>query len=290
MAPLLGAACVGNDAAGDLQAEPTGASQTSVTLSASTIPTTAIPTTTPPTAPAITGISLTAPDWLGSRTLETTATGFAAAVSTPPELIDRRLPTPDVLALPTTYGYESTIEPLQGEPLARSTWNPSCPVEADELRYLTMTFWGFDERPHLGEMIVHADVADDIVDVFGRLYDSRYPIEEMRIVEPYELDLEPTGDGNNTTSFVCRVVTGGSTFSQHAYGLALDLNPFHNPYIRRELVLPELASSYLDRSEVRPGMVYDGGPAVEAFTSIGWGWGGQWNSLKDYQHFALHNR
>jgi hypothetical protein len=105
-------------------------------------------------------------------------------------------------------------------------------------------------------------------------------------VLPYDPDAPPTGDGNGTGGFVCRPTTGGSSYSQHAYGLAIDVNTFQNPYTKGSVVLPELASSYLDRGWVRPGMVVADGPVVDAFAAVGWEWGGAWSSLKDYQHFS----
>lgn len=237
-----------------------------------------------------TTLTLTTPPWLGSRVLPTTPSGFAEAQPTPAELIDRRLPSPDPLAPPADDAFSFTISELAGEPLQRSTWSSDCPVPAAQLSYLTVSFWGFDERPHTGELIVAADQAENIVEVFRQLHAARFPIEEMRIVEPADLIAAPTGDGNNTASFVCRSVTGGSRFSEHAYGLAIDINPFHNPYLRDELVIPELATSYGDREAVLPGMVSAGDDVVTAFEDIGWSWGGNWKSLKDYQHFSLNNR
>ncbi len=235
--------------------------------------------------------AVTPPDWLGSRPLPTTDDGSVVPQTTPEELVDRRFITTDTLAPPAGDAFESSIEPLAGEPLDRSTWTADCPVTVDELRYLTMSFWGFDDRPHTGEMIVNASVAEDVVAVFERLYEVRFPIEEMRIVTRADLDAAPTGDGNMTTAFVCRKVVGGSDeFSQHAFGLAVDINPFQNPYIKGDVVLPELATSYTDRSEPKPGMHLEGGPAVAAFDEIGWGWGGRWRTLKDYQHFSLNSR
>lgn len=232
-----------------------------------------------------------APDWLGTRVLPTLPDGTVVTPqTTPPELIDRRLITEDLLPPPTGEEFEHTIQPLPAEVAARSTWNDGCPVALDELSYLTMSFWGFDGLAHTGEMIVHAEVAADIVTVFAALFEARFPMEEMRVTAPAELNAEPTGDGNNTTAFVCRAVTGGSRFSEHAYGLAIDVNPFHNPYQRGDVVLPELAGSYLDRDAVRPGMVIADDPVVSAFAAIGWSWGGRWQSLKDYQHFTLNNR
>ncbi len=172
----------------------------------------------------------------------------------------------------------------------RSTWNPDCPVTLDQLRYLRLSFWGFDGLHHQGEMIVHADSAEDIVSVFGKLHEARFPIEEMRVVTDEDVSAKPTGDGNNTSAFVCRNVTNGSSFSQHAYGLAIDVNPFHNPYQRGALVLPELATTYLDRDDLRLGMVTEGDVVHRAFADIGWGWGGKWRSLKDYQHFSANGK
>lgn len=139
---------------------------------------------------------------------------------------------------------------------------------------------------HTGELLVNEAVARQLVSVFRRLYDKRFPIEEMRVTRKDELDAPPTGDGNNTGAFNCRPVVGQKAFSQHAYGLAIDVNPFQNPYLKGDLVLPELASSYQDRGWRRPGMILPGGQVVRAFASIGWEWGGAWHSLKDIQHFS----
>ena len=98
------------------------------------------------------------------------------------------------------------------------------------------------------------------------------------------------GDDNLTAAYQCRASTGSSRWSQHAYGRAIDINPFQNPYRKdtREgrVVLPAYATAYLDRSLVRPGMIVEGDVAVDAFDAIGWGWGGRWNTLKDWQHFS----
>lgn len=227
-------------------------------------------------------------------TLVTTPRGEVVVQPTPPALQNRQLPTVSVLPPPATDEFASQVQPLEGEPLQRSTWNELCPVAPQDLRYVTVSFWGFDGGHHTGELIVGADEADNIVAVFAQLHAIRFPIEQMRIVTPSDVFGRPTGDGNNTASYVCRQVTGGTGFSEHASGLAIDINPFQNPYQRDEVVIPALASSYLDRSNLRPGMIVAGDPAgdvaIAAFAAAGWAWGGNWNSLKDYQHFALNNR
>ncbi len=230
------------------------------------------------------------PDWLGRRTLPTTQDGAVVPQTTPEVLRSRRIATTDRLPPPADDRFEATIAPVDGAILDRSTWGDGCPVEPEDLSYLTLSFWGFDGRAHTGEMIVNRDVADDVAGVFDRLFTARFPIEEMRITTRADLDAEPTGDGNNTSAFVCRPVTGGTSFSEHAFGLAIDINPFHNPYQRDDLILPELAGHYLDRDLGQPGMIIAGDVAVEAFAAIGWAWGGDWNSLKDYQHFSRSGR
>ena len=203
----------------------------------------------------------------------------------------RRWNTRDTIpALPGT-GFKAVVaDPAPERVLARSTWKPRCPVGRDDLAWIRMTYRGFDDARHSGEMLVNAAVSGDVVEVFRRLYAAEFPIESMGIARLEDLGAPPTGDGNGTGAFACRPIRGGTAYSQHAYGLAVDLNPFQNPYRRGDVVLPELASAYLDRDWLRPGMITPDGPAVRAFASVGWEWGGTWSSLKDYQHFSLTGR
>lgn len=166
------------------------------------------------------------------------------------------------------------------------TWRPECPVPLDDLRYLRVSFWGFDNRPHIGELVVHQRVAGEVVEVFAALFRERFPIEAMRLPTTADLHAHPTGDGNVTAGFVCRKTRQQSGWSAHAYGLAIDINPFQNPFVRDDLVLPELASAYVDRSWQRPGMVHPDGPVTDVFDEIGWTWGGSWQTPRDYMHFS----
>jgi hypothetical protein len=251
------------------------------------------PTSTSTTAAVVTTTTTTAPVWVvGANPLPLRPDGFGEVQPTPAVLVDRRLPTVDRLPPPVSGGFESTIAPITDEVRARmgGTWQEGCPVELEDLRYVTVSFRGFDGAAHTGELVLHADVAGDVVEVFRRLFDAGFPLEEMRLVTDADLAAPPTGDGNNTAAFVCRVVRGGTRFSAHASGLAIDVNPFHNPYRRDDLVLPELASAYLDRSNVRPGMLLDGDVAVRAFEAIGWTWGGRWDDPLDTMHFSATGR
>ncbi len=236
------------------------------------------PTSTPPPA---------APSWVvGAEPLPLRPDGYGEVLPTPPVLVNRRLPTVDRLPPPPGDRYVATSAPVPAGAVARSTWHRGCPVAPAGLRYLTMSFRGFDGRAHTGEMIVARAVAADVTRVFGRLFAARFPIEEMRVVDRPELDAAPTGDGNNTTAFVCRRAVGQHRWSAHALGLAIDVDPFVNPYTRGDLVLPELASSYVDRSRRRPGMIAPGDEVVRAFRAIGWTWGGGWSDPVDLQHFS----
>lgn len=232
-------------------------------------------------------------DWdLGAHPLPLRPDGFGVMGPTPPALVERRFATVDLLPPPEDGRFHSTVGPVTDEIRRRmgKTWSPACPVGLDDLRYLTVSFRGFDGRAHTGELVVAASEAADVVSVFDALFAAAFPIEEMRLPTTADVDAHPTGDGNNTAGLVCRATRGGGSWSAHAYGLAIDVNPFNNPYQNGDVVLPELASSYLDRSWHRPGMVQPGSVAVREFARIGWSWGGAWSSLKDYQHFTATGR
>jgi hypothetical protein len=232
-------------------------------------------------------------DWeLGAHPLPLRPDGLGEMGPTPSELVERRFPTVDLLPPPADGGFHSTIGPVTPEVRKRmgKTWSPACPVDLDGLRYLTVSFRGFDGLAHTGELVVAASEAEGVVSVFDALFAVDFPIEEMRLPTTADVEAHPTGDGNNTAALVCRASTGGSSWSAHAYGLAIDVNPFDNPYEKGDVVLPELASSYLDRSWQRPGMIQPDSVVVREFARIGWSWGGAWSSLKDYQHFSATGR
>lgn len=226
------------------------------------------------------------PAWLGKRVLPQGPDGLGIARSTPALLRNRRLATTDLLPPPPSARFRSSIGRVSKAVLRRSSWRPACPVKAGDLAYVKVAFWGFDRRTHTGELLVHEDAADEVVSVFRSLHRARWPIEEMRITRRVELDAPPTGDGNNTGAFACRPARLSDEWSEHAYGLALDINPFHNPYVRDDVVLPERAIAYRNRSWNRPGMIFPGDVVTRAFARIGWGWGGDWSSAKDWMHFS----
>lgn len=228
------------------------------------------------------------PEWLGRAVLEKQDNDLALPVETPPELRDRRLsPRPGAHPDPSSDAWFVEITPVPVEVLERSSWREECPVPAEDLAYVVMPFWGFDMRAHTGEMITSAAHAEDLASVFEQMYERRFPIEEMRVTTWEEVRGDHTGDLNVTISFECRMVTGGfDRWSQHAHGLAVDINPFHNPWVRDGYVFPELASAYRDRTWLRPGMVETQRQMIADFQGIGWDWGGTWTDLDDWMHFS----
>ena len=172
----------------------------------------------------------------------------------------------------------------------RFSYRDGGPVAPSELRLVRVSYWGFDGRAHNGSLVVNRRVTRDIVAVFRRLYAARFPIRRMVPVSAYRGSDDASMAADNTSAFNCRPVEGTTTWSMHAYGLAVDLNPVENPYVRGKHVSPPAGARYLDRGRGRAGMAREGGVAVRAFAAVGWEWGGRWTSARDYQHFSTNGR
>ncbi len=198
-------------------------------------------------------------------------------------------PHRDDAALPAYSWSVQRIGPTLQHRMRRSH-RPGCPVPFRDLRYLRMTYLGFDGRARTGEMAIHKDYASQIAEVFQRLYDARWPIRRMRLVDDYGGDDALSMAANNTSGFNCRRVAGSHTWSDHAYGAAIDINPVQNPDLSGSSVAPGAGRRFaaLDRSaDAHPaaGVITADGVVVRAFARIGWEWGGDWSSGQDYQHF-----
>jgi D-alanyl-D-alanine carboxypeptidase-like protein len=192
--------------------------------------------------------------------------------------------------------FHSLIQPLTGVSRAevkRSAWHPGCPVAVSDLRLLTVTYVGFDGAAHTGQLVVNRAAAGPLERVFRELYKLRFHIHHMRLADAYGPVRGQPADGDVTSAFDCRQAvpspcvggTGTGTWSEHAFGEAVDLNPVENPYTGCGQTRDRASRPYLNRSRHRTGMVT---PAVlRAFQSIGWGWGGSWSgSTKDFMHFS----
>jgi hypothetical protein len=198
-------------------------------------------------------------------------------------------PTP---AEASSARFVSSIRRLHGSlraEVVERNWHAGCPVGPDDLRAVTVEYWGFDRSVHEGPLVVNEAVAADVRRVFARLYRARFPIKHIALPRKYHPDANRRNDRRDTTAaFNCRPVTDDPTrLSQHSYGWAIDINPVQNPYVRANgNVLRGAAEPYRDRSRHRRGMIHADGVVVRAFDHIGWGWGGSWSSVKDYMHFS----
>ena len=177
----------------------------------------------------------------------------------------------------------------------RFSHRADCPVPLERLRHLTVSHVRFDGTTATGELIVHEDHAEAVVSVFRELYDARWPIRRMRLVDEYRGDDDLSMAADNTSAYNCRAVAGTERWSEHAYGRAIDLNPVENPYVTGSSFVPAEGARFarIDRSrgaDVPAGVIRDGDVVVRAFARIGWGWGGHWSSAKDYQHFSASSR
>ena len=177
----------------------------------------------------------------GASTSALVPPSTSAPVSPPPAAPVSPPTPPAPSPEPTTASPAPTGPPKFSAKVSRVTrkqlpysWQPGCPVPVEDLRLITMSYWGFDNKPHTGELVVNKDGTDDIVTVFGRLYGWRWPIYKMRLVDAYKGSDFDSIEADNTSAFNCRPAEGSSNWSQHAYGRAVDINPRENPYRSRE--------------------------------------------------------
>jgi hypothetical protein len=186
-------------------------------------------------------------------------------------------------------GFGASVAPVSPAEL-RYSYRSGCPVPPAQLRTVRLSHWGFDGRAHRGALVVNRRVTADVVAVFRRLYDARFPIRRLRPVSAYRGSDGASMAADNTSGFNCRFVSGTRSWSMHAYGLAIDVNPVENPYVSGGRGSPPAGRRYLDRDEARPGMAVEGGVLVRAFEARGWKWGGRWPGSPDYQHFSTTGR
>jgi hypothetical protein len=147
--------------------------------------------------------------------------------------------------------------------------------------------WDFEGQLQAGELVVAKTVAEVVLEIFELMFERRFPLAKVRLIDHYAADDERSMADNNTSAFNCRLVAGTTRPSKHALGVAVDINPQQNPYIVKTRVYPSEATSYVDRSVRRAGMLFEDEPVVQAFERHGWTWGGRWTNPIDYHHFEL---
>lgn len=183
-------------------------------------------------------------------------------------------------------------EEIQGEIISRiynRSYRENDLITLEDLRYLRVLHTGFDGQTHVGELIVNQRIAEEVLEIMRTLYEQQYPIEKMVLIDEYEAEDETSMSDNNTSAFNYRLIAGTNRLSKHGQGLAIDINPRYNPCVRIRngitTVEPQNGAEYADRARDFPHKITGEDLCCQLFKEHGFTWGGDWNSLKDYQHF-----
>ena len=185
---------------------------------------------------------------------------------------------------PIIYKYISEINEISESDL----FHYCCDKEIKDLVPLLsvkVSFINIQGKTEMGELIVHQEIAEEVVDIFRDIYECRFPIVKMIPIDFYECNDDKSMEDNNTSCFNYRTVSGSRKLSDHSFGKAIDINPLFNPFVKRRKVIPENGEKYKDREIKEGGIIQNNDCVVNAFKSRGWHWGGDWKYEKDYQHF-----
>ncbi len=195
-------------------------------------------------------------------------------------------------AQPVFRGSISRIGPRLRRRMTGVSWHRGCPVGFGGLRLVRITHWDFAREPRNGRLVIRAGRARGVLRVFRELFERRFAIRRVRLVDAYGGSDHRSMRADNTSAFNCREVSGRpGVWSEHAYGRALDLNPVENPWVEPSgRVSPPAGRPFARRKPHRKGMVARRGAVVRAFAAQGWKWGGAWAGTKDYQHFSTSGR
>lgn len=186
------------------------------------------------------------------------------------------------------HGYVFASQPIPEKVRARmqgKSMKDQANIGYDDLRYLTLYYYDFDNHIQQGEMVCNKAIAHDLLCIFKTLFMEAYPINSIRLVDDFDASDEASMQANNSSCFNYRTIAGSHKLSRHAFGMAVDINPLQNPCVRGTRIRPSTATDYVDRSKDFPHKIDDNDLCKKTFESHGFRWGGRWRSVKDYQHF-----
>ena len=196
---------------------------------------------------------------------------------------------------------QTLSEGFSAQPVPDSIWqymqgrsyHPNPHIQRADLRYLRVRHYDYDGRTHQGELVCNKLIASKLLAIFRELYEARYPIQKITLADNYDGDDERQMRANNTSCFCYRNVSGSKNLSKHARGLAIDINPLYNPYVRyskkdgHQIVEPATGKPYVDRKADFPYKITTSDLCYKLFIKHGFSWGGAWRTMKDYQHFEF---
>ena len=181
---------------------------------------------------------------------------------------------------------EATFARMKGK-----SYKDNCPIPLDDLRYVRVLHKDIKGETHEGELVCSKHIASDVLEIFKALFEAGYPIERVRLVDEYDADDETSMRDNNSSCFNFRFITHSTKISKHGLGLAVDINTLYNPYIKtvngKNILEPATAEPYIDRAKDFPYKIEKGDLCYRLFTERGFEWGGEWKTVKDYQHFEV---
>ena len=220
-----------------------------------------------------------------SATEETPATDIQDATIVEEEVSPIIFQAEDTLCF---HGYVFASQPIPEKVKARmqgKSMKDKTNIGYDDLRYLTLYHYDFDNHIQQGEMVCNKAIAHDLLCIFRTLFAETYPINSIRLVDDFDASDEASMQANNTSCFNYRTIAGSHKLSRHAFGMAVDINPLQNPCVKGTRIRPSTATDYVDRSKQFPHKIDDNDLCKKTFESYGFRWGGRWRSVKDYQHF-----
>ena len=168
--------------------------------------------------------------------------------------------------------------------ISSGVWKQECPIAMDRLRLLEIEHYTFDHKIQTGQMVVLDIIAEKTIEIFDILLEKKFPINKIQLMDAYNGNDDLSMEDNNSSCFNFRKIVGTERISIHSYGTAIDINPTQNPYIVDAKIYPSTGSAFLDRDNIRPGMLES---LVYLFKERGFEWGGDWTSIKDYHHFQI---
>lgn len=198
------------------------------------------------------------------------------------------------------YFTSSELTEVQKEAMNGKSYIENPDISYDDLRYIKVLHYNFYHQIQVGELVVNQAIAEDCRQIFMELFQEEYEINSMYLIDRYyekdqarngeQVDISSIND-DNTSAFHYRKIAGTEVLSNHAYGMAIDINPLENPYVKEADLQQTVASpykdynSYKDRTAQRAHMISKDDACYRIFKSHGFQWGGEWNGNKDYQHF-----
>lgn len=185
--------------------------------------------------------------------------------------------------------YSRKIDDTVFRRMRGKSYKKNCTVDRNDLRYIRLLYVGYDHRTHVGELVVNRKIATEVTTIFYKLYRHGYELHSVKMIDDYGADDEKSMSADNTSSFNFRAVSGTTKLSKHSYGLAIDINPRYNPYIHkingRSVCEPSNGKKYADRSRTFRHKIDHTDYCYKLFHKYGFTWGGDWRTVKDYQHF-----